>query len=74
VSRATYAALFAAIGTTYGAGDGSTTFSLPDLRGRAPFGKDDNVGRDFSSAASPMLPQLNDRLALLAGLSFIYLI
>jgi len=33
VSRATYAALFAAIGTTYGAGDGSTTFALPDLRG-----------------------------------------
>jgi len=32
VSRTTYAALFAAIGTTYGAGDGSTTFTLPDLR------------------------------------------
>jgi microcystin-dependent protein len=34
VSRATYSALFAAIGTTYGAGDGSTTFNLPDSRGR----------------------------------------
>jgi microcystin-dependent protein len=33
VSRATYAALFAAIGTTYGAGNGSSTFNLPDLRG-----------------------------------------
>jgi microcystin-dependent protein len=33
VSRTTYANLFAAIGTTYGAGDGSTTFALPDLRG-----------------------------------------
>ena len=33
VSRTTYAALFAAIGTTFGAGDGSTTFKLPDLRG-----------------------------------------
>jgi len=33
VSRSTYAALFAAIGTTHGAGDGSTTFNLPDLRG-----------------------------------------
>lgn len=33
VNRTTYAALFAAIGTTYGAGDGSTTFALPDLRG-----------------------------------------
>lgn len=35
VSRATYANLFAAIGTNYGAGDGSTTFNLPDSRGRA---------------------------------------
>jgi microcystin-dependent protein len=33
VSRTTYAILFAAIGTTYGSGDGSTTFTLPDLRG-----------------------------------------
>jgi hypothetical protein len=33
VSRATYAALFAAIATTYGVGDGATTFNLPDLRG-----------------------------------------
>ena len=38
VSRTTYAALFAAIGTTYGAGDGSTTFNLPDGRGRALIG------------------------------------
>ena len=38
VSRTTYAALFAAIGTTYGAGDGSTTFNLPDLQGRFPLG------------------------------------
>lgn len=43
ISRTTYALLFAAIGTTYGAGDGSTTFGLPDLRGRATFGKD-NMG------------------------------
>jgi microcystin-dependent protein len=33
VNRTTYAALFSAIGTTYGVGDGSTTFALPDLRG-----------------------------------------
>lgn len=38
VSRATYAALFAVIGTTYGAGNGSTTFNVPDLRGRAIYG------------------------------------
>lgn len=39
VSRSTYAALFAAIGTAYGTGDGSTTFNLPDFRGRVPVGK-----------------------------------
>lgn len=39
VSRATYAALFAVIGTSYGEGDGSTTFNLPDLRARMPFGE-----------------------------------
>lgn len=39
VSRSTYASLFAAIGTAYGVGDGSTTFKLPDLRGRVPVGK-----------------------------------
>lgn len=44
VSRSTYANLFAAIGTTYGAGDGSTTFNLPDARGRAVIGKDDMGG------------------------------
>ena len=33
VNRTTYAVLFSAIGTTYGTGDGSTTFALPDLRG-----------------------------------------
>ena len=44
VSRTIYFDLFAAIGTAYGAGDGSTTFNLPDLRGRAVFGKDDMGG------------------------------
>jgi len=43
ISRTTYSALFALIGTTFGAGDGSTTFNLPDKRGRASFGKD-NMG------------------------------
>jgi microcystin-dependent protein len=44
VSRTTYAALFTVLSTTYGAGDGSTTFNLPDLRGRSVFGKDDMGG------------------------------
>lgn len=38
VSRTTYSALFAAIGTTWGAGDGSTTFNVPDFRGKVPMG------------------------------------
>lgn len=41
VSRTTYSGLFSAIGTTYGSGDGSTTFTLPDLRGRVVAGQDD---------------------------------
>lgn len=44
VSRTTYADLFTVIGTTYGAGDGSTTFDLPDLRGRAVAGRDNMNG------------------------------
>ena len=42
VSRTTYAALFAVIGTTYGSGDGSTTFNLPDLEDNVPVGKSPN--------------------------------
>lgn len=38
VSRTTYANLFSAISTTWGVGDGSTTFNVPDMRGRAPIG------------------------------------
>ena len=38
ISRITYAGLFSAIGTAYGGGDGSTTFNVPDLRGRFPIG------------------------------------
>jgi microcystin-dependent protein len=40
VSRVTYGALFDAIGIKYGAGDGTTTFGVPDLRGRVTAGKD----------------------------------
>lgn len=38
ISRTTFALLFTKIGTTYGAGDGSTTFNVPDMRGRFPLG------------------------------------
>ncbi|MEN5308947.1 phage tail protein [Chryseobacterium cucumeris] len=50
VSRATYSALFAKIGTTYGSGDGSTTFNLPDLRGEFIRGLDLGRGVDTGRA------------------------
>ena len=48
ISRTTYATLFSLVSTTFGVGDGSTTFNVPDLRGRAVAGLD-NMG---GSAAS----------------------
>jgi microcystin-dependent protein len=48
ISRTTYSTLFSLVSTTYGSGDGSTTFNLPDFRGRVVAGKDDMGG----SAAS----------------------
>lgn len=63
VSRSTYAALFAVISTTYGAGDGSTTFNLPDLRGRFPLGKD-NMG---GSSANNVTATQADNLGQSAG-------
>lgn len=63
VSRTTYAALFAVIGTTYGAGDGSTTFNLPDLRGRTIAGADDMGG----SAASRLTSTYFGTSAVLAA-------
>jgi microcystin-dependent protein len=44
ISRTTYADLYAAIGTVFGIGDGSTTFNLPDLLGRAPIGVGTGAG------------------------------
>lgn len=43
ISRVQYPELFSALSTTYGSGDGSTTFNIPDLRGRMPFGKGTHV-------------------------------
>lgn len=58
VSRTTYADLFAALGTSFGAGDGATTFNLPDLRGRFVRGQDDGTGRD---------PDASSRVAIQSG-------
>ncbi|WP_448649434.1 phage tail-collar fiber domain-containing protein [Pseudomonas corrugata] len=46
ISRTTFAGLFSRLSTTYGAGDGSTTFNLPDMRGLFPRGWDDGRGID----------------------------
>jgi len=54
VSRTTYAGLFAVLGTSHGAGDGSTTFNLPDLRGRVAAGKDDMGGNSANRLTSPI--------------------
>ncbi len=52
VSRATYAALFAVMGTGYGAGDGSTTFNLPDLRGRFALGAGGAAGSQVATISA----------------------
>lgn len=52
VSRVTYAALFAAIGTTFGVGDGTTTFNVPDCRGRSPVGAGQGSGLTNRALAS----------------------
>lgn len=52
VSRTTYSTLFAMTSTTFGVGDGSTTFNLPDLRGRVVAGKDDMGGTSANRLTS----------------------
>jgi len=51
VSRTTYAVLFAVVSTTYGVGDGSTTFNVPDCKGRAVFGKESSETRITTAIA-----------------------
>lgn len=53
ISRTTYAAYFAVVGTTYGVGDGSTTFNVPDLRGRVVAGKDNMGGTSANRLTNP---------------------
>lgn len=68
VSRTTYAALFALFSTTYGAGDGSTTFGLPDLRGRTIAGKD-NMGGTSANRLTGLSGGVNgDNLGAAGGL------
>jgi microcystin-dependent protein len=59
VSRTQYPVLFTTISTTYGSGDGSTTFNVPDMRGRAVAGKDDMGGTAASRLTSTVLTASN---------------
>ncbi len=55
VSRTTYSTLFGIISTVWGVGDGSTTFNLPDLRGRFARGRDAGAGNDPDAASRTAL-------------------
>ena len=59
VSRTTYSGLFAVVGTTYGVGDGSSTFNLPDLQGRVVAGKDDMSGASANRLTDAVTGGLN---------------
>lgn len=70
ISRTTYSALFTLLGTTYGTGDGSTTFNLPDMRNRVPVGtgEDGALGAVVSSNNKIVpLPEHNHTLSIDAG-------
>lgn len=64
VSRTTYADLYALLGTTFGVGDGSTTFNLPDLCGRTVFGKETMGG---ASAPNPGRIQITTSTTFSSG-------
>lgn len=67
VSRTVYADLFEVIGTVYGAGDGSTTFNLPDMRNRYPIGAGDNAPGTYVAEQLPNVFGLFSGLYSLEG-------
>lgn len=74
VSRSTYSLLFTAIGTTYGSGDGTSTFNLPDLQGRVPVGHGTHgdvasLGLNDSLAVGSRTPRHNTTLSGVPGLT-----
>ena len=56
ISRTTYAALFAAIGTAYGAGNGTTTFGIPNFSNRFPLGATDSGASAIGKTSAYTLP------------------
>lgn len=67
VSRTTYDRLFALLGTKFGAGDGSTTFNLPDFRNKTFWGANGNLMRVFMSG----LPELNGFINGIQGVAIV---
>jgi microcystin-dependent protein len=67
VSRATYADLFTAIGTAWGAGDGSTTFNVPDLRGRVVAGLDNMGGSAAGRLTATVMSPNGNTLGAVGG-------
>lgn len=67
INRTTYAALFSAISTNYGVGNGSTTFNVPDFRGRFLAGKDDMGGSAASRLTTAGGLSSNNALAATGG-------
>ena len=66
VSRTTYAALFEVVGTTYGVGDGSTTFNLPDLASRTMVAANTSTSVGDTGGLNKVTPTLNQNLAATA--------
>lgn len=71
ISRTTYGDLYAAIGNTWGAGDGTTTFNVPDFRGRALIGKDDMGGTSANRITTPGAGFDGDVLGATGGNEFL---
>lgn len=67
VSRSQYGELFAVLGTSYGSGDGSTTFNLPDLRGRVVAGVDNMGGSAASRLTSTTITGGGDAVGEVGG-------
>ena len=76
VSRSVYANLFAKIGTTYGGGNGSTTFNLPDLRDRVAWGATSSVGTQIAAGLPNIVGtfdgNVNDGTARKTGAFYTY--
>lgn len=70
VSRTTFARLFAVVGTTWGAGDSSTTFNLPDMRFKAPIGAGSNAAltpTGTTSSGQPTLTAMSSTAGIAVG-------